>query len=116
MQLFSRMDIGERAMRSAISPCHTAKDTMQAVIATPRCQPVFNPMYRLVKASPKPRIAPMITARTVSCCAPSPRYARAYHSSSFISATSAGRIASGRPAAISSGVTAGRWNRPIAPR
>ena len=46
---------------------------MHAVIATPKPQPDFSPMYRLVSESTPPSSEPMITARHVNWAIESPR-------------------------------------------
>ncbi len=46
---------------------------MQAVIATPKPQPAFRPMYKLVSDNTAPNSEPMITARQVNWAIESPR-------------------------------------------
>ena len=104
MQLFSRMVIGDRAIPALWKKLQIEYDRMQADRVTPRCQPIFRPMYTLVKARKKPRTAPMATARTVSCGASSPRYTLSYQASSSSSATSSGDSSSGGVLAMSSSV------------
>jgi hypothetical protein len=73
MQLFSRMVIGLSTRPIFRKAVQRAYDRIHAVMATPKFQPVFSPIYRLVSDKTPPSSEPMTIARQVSCAIESPR-------------------------------------------
>src|SRR5262245_38524115 len=73
MQLFSRIDIlDSRPPVNVRSAFQITKDITHDVMATPNDQPTLRVVYRFDTDISMPRIAPMATARNVSCgtCSP----------------------------------------------
>ena len=107
MQLFSRMLMRDtRPPNSAQMVFHTTKEMTQAVMETPKLQPIFSVVYRFETAVNMPRMPPMMTARTVSCRmeSPRPQYTRSYHWRSFSSGVPV-KPATGSSKSVAPGLT-----------